>query len=119
MGEVLKFPEMPAQESGAEQEGKVLEFKRKLAEEVPAQGMELREKVSLEISGGDLYAVLIGLTKERLALKEQMKEIQADPDLEAIMGPMVEGMLQKNAELMHRLAAQDPKLEEHFKKAIE
>ena len=120
MGEVMPFPEMPKSEGpGEEKEGKILEFKRKVAEASPEGKVELREQVELTISGEDLYAILIGLTKERMALKEQMQEIEADPELQALMGPMVEGMLQKNAELMKRLASQDPKLEEHFKNAAE
>ena len=120
MGEVMPFPEMPKSEgAGEEKEGKILEFKRKVAEQTPEGKVELREKVDIQISGEDLYAILIGLTKERLALKEQMKEIDADPDLKAVMGPMVEGLLMKNSELMKRLSSQDPKLEEHFKNAAE
>ena len=120
MGEVMPFPEMPKREGAGEaKEGKILEFKRKIAEETPEQGLELREKVNLEISGEDLHAILVGLVHERRGLKAQLAEVEGDPDLEAALGGLVKGLLERNADLMDRLSAQDPKLQAHFKKAIE
>lgn len=120
MGEVLKFPPQAERQGGNEEkEGKLVEFKRKLAEESPAPGMELKESVEMRVSGEDLHAILVGLVHERNALKKQMEEIKDDPELEGMLGPMVEGLLQKNAELLTRLSSQDPALEAHFKKAIE
>jgi len=106
-------------EGGDEREGKILEFKRKIAEEVPEPGMELREQVEVRVTGEELHAILVGLTKERRDLKAQLAEIQADPELESMLGGMVQGLLEKNGELMARLASKNPLLEKHFKNALE
>lgn len=120
MGELMEFPGgANASGEGEAKEGKVLEFKRKLAEQVPEKKAELREKIDVQISGEDLHAILVGLVHERRALKAQLDEVKGDSDLEAALGPMVEGLLARNADLMTRLSSQDPMLEEHFKKAIE
>ena len=112
-------PDFGARPGGeAAGEGKMLEFKRKLEEESPEPGLELKEKVSLEVSGADLHAILVGLTHERNALKRQRDEILGDPDLADAFGPMIEGLLEKNAELLGRLASQDPALEAQFKKQL-